>query len=97
MVRSLVFLWQLAFAREASDVGKGNPATNLFLPTAAVKPAGYIFRVVEEMQLLQLRELLRTLRVGQSAAFSSLSISSRLRVRSVEALGRKREVPSHVS
>ena len=38
MVRSLVFLWQLAFAREASDVGKGNPATNLFLPTAAVKP-----------------------------------------------------------
>ena len=36
--RSLVFHWQLAFAREASDVGKGNPATNLFLPTASVKP-----------------------------------------------------------
>ena len=53
--------------------------------------------VAKELQRLQLRELLQSLHIGQSAAFSSLSISSRLRVRSVEALGRKREVPSHVS
>ena len=53
--------------------------------------------VAKELQRLQLREIHQPLRIGQSAAFSSLSISSRLRVRSVEALGRKREVPSHVS
>ena len=53
--------------------------------------------VAKELQRLQLRELLQPFHIGQSAAFSSLSISSRLRVRSVEALGRKREVPSHVS
>ena len=47
----------------------------------------------KEMQML----LVKLLHIGQSAAFSSLSISSRLRVRSGEALGRKREVPSHVS